>query len=525
MSEAAIHKPVTQALLCFAVILAATTAHSKELRILVAVGVSEGLPSETDLAYAERDAEQVANTLTRFGGVEETRAIRVLGGTAQDVENALDTAHQWATTAAKRDVTFLFYYSGHADTSDLHISGRRLAREAIERRIQRIPANLRVSVFDACRTLGELAQKGLRRKKGFAINVTQTPAMKGTVFIQSSSENEASQESEALRGAVFTHYLLTGLRGAADRDQDGQVSLDEVYIYAFRQTVKRSAAGPGNVMHPSVDIDLEGAGALVLTTPRDRTAHLILPAARDEQYLVYQKSSGSLIAEVWAEPRRALRIAVGPGRYLIQRRTGHSGGAQVIDVRNNSAVRVDSAAFVPFPLSVLKNKGAALELFHHQLRLGYASGLTFDVAYAHQVALRYGYGARDWTMSLGVEYGRSQWETTSYDRQEQWVQLDLRADWPRLMGPIDLGFGAAWRYSFQERVERRQTDGTAYAPRTRRSEGSGFGPVLMLGYRLDLTAAIYIYFDATAYAMVRLENEAFVFRPDGRIGIRLGFEW
>ncbi|MEC8025332.1 MAG: caspase family protein [Myxococcota bacterium] len=510
--------------MCF-LSLYAGTASATELRILVAVGVSEGLPSETDLEYAENDAERIAHVMTHFGRFKEDRVIRVLGGTASDVKAALDTAHRWAKEATDADTTFIFYYSGHADTNDLHISGRRLARAELENRIQDIPAAVRVSVFDACRTRGELAQKGLRRKKGFAINVSQAPAMQGTVSIQSSSENEASQESKALRGAVFTHYLLTGLRGAADRDRDGQVSLDEVYIYAFRQTVKRSAAGPGNVMHPSVDLDLKGAGALILTNPRKQSARLVLPKGRDQQYLVYQKASGALVAEVWAEPRRTLHLAVSPGRYLIQQRTGHSGGAQIVDVEANAVVKVAQGAFTPFPLSILKTKGAALELFQHQLRLGYASGLTSDVAYAHQVSLRYGYGARDWTVSLGVEYGRSEWETTSFNRQEQWLQVDLRGDWPRLMGPVDLGFGLAWRYSFQQRKERRSTDGSAYAPQTNYSEGSGLGPVLMLGYRLDLTATIYMYFDAAAYGMVRQENEAFVFRPDGRVGIRLGFEW
>lgn len=86
--------------------------------------------------------------------------------------------------------------------------------------------------------------------------------------MKSSRAGEASHESSRLGGAVFTHYFMTALKGAGDRDRNREVSLDEAYQYAYRQTVQRSAAGPGNVMHPCVNLDIQGAGALVVTQTR-----------------------------------------------------------------------------------------------------------------------------------------------------------------------------------------------------------------------------------------------------------------
>jgi uncharacterized caspase-like protein len=48
------------------------------------------------------------------------------------------------------------------------------------------------------------------------------------ILIRSASDGEAAQESKELGGGSFTHYLLTGLRGAADFDH--RISLDEAYI-------------------------------------------------------------------------------------------------------------------------------------------------------------------------------------------------------------------------------------------------------------------------------------------------------
>ena len=44
-------------------------------------------------------------------------------------------------------------------------------------------------------------------------------------------------------GSIFTNALLAGLReGAADVDNDGLVSVDEAYNYAFNQVRARGAA-------------------------------------------------------------------------------------------------------------------------------------------------------------------------------------------------------------------------------------------------------------------------------------------
>jgi uncharacterized caspase-like protein len=55
----------------------------------------------------------------------------------------------------------------------------------------------------------------------------------GEVVITSSSADELSQESDEVGGSYFTHYLLSGLRGAADTSGDGEVTLDEAYRYVY----------------------------------------------------------------------------------------------------------------------------------------------------------------------------------------------------------------------------------------------------------------------------------------------------
>ena len=111
----------------------------------------------------------------------------------------------------------------------------------LRREIASVPADLHVSILDACRGGGGRA-KGVHRGPSFALAVAPD-APRGTVELRASSLGEAAQESEELAGAVFTHYVISGLRGGADTDGDGRVTLAELYSYTYRQTMLRTGTG------------------------------------------------------------------------------------------------------------------------------------------------------------------------------------------------------------------------------------------------------------------------------------------
>jgi uncharacterized caspase-like protein len=54
---------------------------------------------------------------------------------------------------------------------------------------------------------------------------------RGRVVLTASDANEVTVESDDLRHGVFTYYLLEGLRGKADLDGNGIITVDEVYRY------------------------------------------------------------------------------------------------------------------------------------------------------------------------------------------------------------------------------------------------------------------------------------------------------
>ena len=85
---------------------------------------------------------------------------------------------------------------------------------------------------------------------------------KGRAIITASRPAEVSIELPELGHGLFTYYLLQGLRGAADLNRDGIVSLQELYEYVEQQVSQKSRAVGGNP-HPVRKGEREGPLPLV----------------------------------------------------------------------------------------------------------------------------------------------------------------------------------------------------------------------------------------------------------------------
>jgi uncharacterized caspase-like protein len=79
-------------------------------------------------------------------------------------------------------------------------------------------------------------------------------AGKGRVIITASGANEVSVENDDLGHGVFTYYLVEGLKGKADADRDGFITVDEVYRYVSDKVPQAT----GQEQHPVKKGTVEG---------------------------------------------------------------------------------------------------------------------------------------------------------------------------------------------------------------------------------------------------------------------------
>lgn len=77
---------------------------------------------------------------------------------------------------------------------------------------------------------------------------------KGRVIISSCSANEISKEDDGLQHGIFSYYMLQGLKGKADQDSDGIITVSELFSYLSRQVPQASAQD----QHPVKKGEIEG---------------------------------------------------------------------------------------------------------------------------------------------------------------------------------------------------------------------------------------------------------------------------
>jgi len=257
------------------------------------------------------------SVLTELGGFSE-ETITVLSEPRRDELLSALRAHAWIAEESPEDI-FVFYYSGHADARGLQLGEETLPYSELRQSITELDSEVHLGILDACRS-GEITRlKGLQLSEPFATD--DTLRAEGEAWLTASSADEDAQESDVLQGGFFTHYLISGLRGAADRN-DGIVSLREAYDYAYDRTVARTGRTDAGAQHPEYGFKLSGNGDLPLTDVRSGRSQLTLPAEMAGTFTVLRASDEAPIVEIARTASETPTvIALQPGDYLLRARS------------------------------------------------------------------------------------------------------------------------------------------------------------------------------------------------------------
>jgi hypothetical protein len=409
---------------CFVVLIAGEGACLAEpMRIVISVGHRLGLPGDAPLKHAVRDATRVRDLFVQLGDVRRENAILLEEPSAAALTAAFDRAAALARTRRPQDVVLVFYFSGHGDRRRLHLGGEAVALVDIDAKLASIPAGLRIVVADACRT-SDVRGKGVTTEDAFAVTLDDAASASGVVRIHASADGEVAQESDELGGAVFTHYWLTGLAGAADIDADARVTLAESYAFAYSQTLYRSARASGVLQRPSAELELKEAAPVVMTRTAAAST-IVVPRAADVHYLVYALGSRTVVGELWSSADRPIHVGVMPGSYVVQRRGGGRSAAARIDVARGERRELTASDFKAVPEETLARKGGELLLDPHEIGLSYELLSSRLASVGHRLSLSYAYSwGSGWALAVGGLGGFGAREATGQRDDVTWLGLD-----------------------------------------------------------------------------------------------------
>jgi hypothetical protein len=327
---------ITKLCLFVACAIAAAVAPAyADHRVAIVVGANDPPPGHQALRFAHDDATQIADALRRVGGFSDVRVL--LDPHPADLLAVVGEVDREAR-AAGGDSLVVFYYSGHSDGQSIFPHGEQLAISDLRDRLERMNARIRVGILDTCRGGAWTQTKGLSVGPALdpvdLLNVTT----EGTALVASSAGLENAHETDEMRGSFFTHHLTAGLLGAADRNTDGQVTLQEAFAYAKERTVRDTALLATTPQHPSFDINLRGRQDIVLSSLGGSTSALEISTPRELLQVVYL-ATGLVIAEAPPSASR-LRLAVAPGSYIVRRVAGGRVWAKQIAVAPGATIAV-----------------------------------------------------------------------------------------------------------------------------------------------------------------------------------------
>jgi hypothetical protein len=339
--------------LCLLVAPAALAADDGVRRFAIIVGNDEGGRDTRPLMYAQDDARKIHDILLRLGGVRGEDASLVLNGDADDLLTALSATEKrlQASRAAGQRTAVVLYYSGHAKDGQLRLGSSQVPMDSLKARLSQAPADIRLAIFDACRSGVLTRTKGARRAPEFEVRSEGGREAKGMVILTSSASDEDSQESDLLRGSYFSHHLASALLGDADRSGDGRITLSEAYAYAYQRTVADTADSAAGAQHPTFSYDLAGNGDLVLTDVGSRAEGLVFAPNMPGGTWFVVDQRGFIAAEVVKPDNEERRIALAPGRYRLKRRLADRLQIAEVSVSGGSSTLVSPAALRDAPFS------------------------------------------------------------------------------------------------------------------------------------------------------------------------------
>lgn len=276
------------------------------VRVGIFVGSNGAPPGLSPLLHAEADAARLRKVFVELGGLAPADAHLLESPTADQILATLAREGQGAQL-------LVFYYSGHADERALRLEGSELSFAELDRALVASQAQVVLHVVDACRSGALTRKKGAQLGEPFHFDAA--PRGEGKVVITSSAEWEDAHESDRLGGSFFTLHLATGLRGAADGDRDGRITLGEAYAYVYGRTVESTLINSAGPQHPTFAYDLSGQGDLVLTWPAGPGGVLRFG---EGEYLVLESGTQRVAAEV-STP--GARITLPAGEYRLWKRT------------------------------------------------------------------------------------------------------------------------------------------------------------------------------------------------------------
>ena len=228
---------------------------TNENAIAIIVGVGTYANTDADAIYADTDAKVFQDYAVKKLGVPANR-IKTLINDAADERGVLLAVMRWLTRAAEPGQSDVYiFFAGHGLASD---NGEKMyllpydgAPELLDKTaILRdelfsdiAAANPRsVTVFlDTCYSGTTRGPDMLIASRPIAIRAKEQAVPEGFTVMTAAGGDQTAKPLEEAKHGMFSYFLMKGMEGDADANQDNQITAGELHAYVQQNVIQQSS--------------------------------------------------------------------------------------------------------------------------------------------------------------------------------------------------------------------------------------------------------------------------------------------
>ncbi len=223
--------------------------------IAIIIGVGKYVNTDADAIYADTDAEVFQDYAVEKLGVPADR-VKTLVNDAADERGVLLAVMRWLTRTAEPGQSDVYiFFAGHGLASDdgkkmflLPYDGapELLDKTAILREelfADIAAANPRsVTVFlDTCYSGTTRGPDMLIASRPIAIRAKEQSVPEGFTVMTAAAGNQTAKPLEEAKHGMFSYFLMKGMEGDADANQDNQITAGELHAYVQQNVIQQSS--------------------------------------------------------------------------------------------------------------------------------------------------------------------------------------------------------------------------------------------------------------------------------------------
>ena len=223
--------------------------------IAIIIGVGKYVNTDADAIYADTDAEVFQDYAVEKLGVPADR-VKTLVNDAADERGVLLAVMRWLTRTAEPGQSDVYiFFAGHGLASD---DGKKMfllpydgAPELLDKTaILRdelfadiAAANPRsVTVFlDTCYSGTTRGPDMLIASRPIAIRAKEQAVPDGFTVMTAAAGDQTAKPLEEAKHGMFSYFLMKGMEGDADANQDNQITAGELHAYVQQNVIQQSS--------------------------------------------------------------------------------------------------------------------------------------------------------------------------------------------------------------------------------------------------------------------------------------------